>query len=206
MRADTKAAAAELLRVADVGSLAFADWHGDSLSEMLNQRAGTHEPVACAVGDGPHGAPFMLCTAPDWLYTMDYLYHSSPCYWVMIPPSAWRLLKSHLRCVRLNMYTGDFTGAPCSQFVHHLQLSVLLQKLRRWRVTFTVVRQEPGDVMVLIPSAYYQLGDGRHGVGARILRRRVEPATLRWLRQLLLGLLQKCGLLGCALQSHAAQA
>jgi hypothetical protein len=65
MRADTKAAAAELRRAADVSSLAFADWHGGSLSETLNRRAETHEPVVCAVGDGPHGAPFVLRTAPD---------------------------------------------------------------------------------------------------------------------------------------------
>ncbi len=86
---------------------------------------------------------------------MDYLYRGSPCYWVVIPPSAQRLLESHLRRVRHDMYTGDFTGAPCSQFVHHLQMWVPLQKLLCWRVTFTVVRQVPGDVMVFMPGAYY---------------------------------------------------
>ncbi len=108
------------------------------------------------MGDGPHGAPFVLCTAPDWLYTMDYLHRGSQCYWVVIPPSARRLLESHLRHVRLDMYTGDFTGTPCSQFVHYLQLWVPLPKLQRWRLTFTVVRQEPGDIMVFMPGAYYE--------------------------------------------------
>jgi hypothetical protein len=65
MRADTKAAAAELLRAADVGSLAFADWRGGSLSETLNRRTETHEPVACAMGDGPYGALFLLRMVPD---------------------------------------------------------------------------------------------------------------------------------------------
>jgi hypothetical protein len=141
MRADTKAAAAELLRAANVGSLAFAEWRGGRLSETLNRRAEMHEPVVCAVGNGPHGAPFVLRKVPDWLYTMDYLHRGSLCYWVVIPPSARRLLESHLRRVQLDMYTGNFTGAPCSQFVHHLQLWVPLQMLRRWRVTFTLMRQ-----------------------------------------------------------------
>jgi hypothetical protein len=108
------------------------------------------------MGDGPYGAPFVLRTAADWLYTMDYQHRCSPCYWVVIPPSARRLLESYLRCVQLDMYIGDFIGAPCSQFVHHLQLWVPLQKLRRLRVTFTVVYQEPGDVIVFMPGTYYQ--------------------------------------------------
>jgi hypothetical protein len=87
---------------------------------------------------------------------MDYLHRGSPCYWVVILRSAQRLLESHLRRVWLDMYTGDFTSAPCSQFVHHQQLWVPLQKLRRWCITFTVVRQEPGDVMVFMPGACYQ--------------------------------------------------
>jgi hypothetical protein len=42
MRINTKAAAAELLRVVDVGSLAFADWRSGSFGKMLNRPTETH--------------------------------------------------------------------------------------------------------------------------------------------------------------------
>ncbi len=40
--------------------------------------------------------------------------------------------------------------------MRHLQLWVPLQQLRQWHVNFTLVRQEPGDVMVFVAGAYYQ--------------------------------------------------
>jgi hypothetical protein len=93
-------------------------------------------PGVDACGKGIYSVPFELSMAQACLYLLHVLLSSGPRYWVVVPPLAQPLLELRLLCYRYERYGKTYRWYVCSQFVHHLDLWLLLELLTQWAILF----------------------------------------------------------------------
>jgi hypothetical protein len=84
------------------------------------------------------------------LYSLNYLHAGASKFWVVVPPSERDRLERRL----LEHYDG--ARPPCSQFVRHMSVWVPVEVLERWGIAHVGIKQRPGDLFVMAPSAYHQ--------------------------------------------------
>lgn len=117
--------------------------------------AGIHTPFLYSAGNAP-GAPFAMHVEDYGLYSLNYLHIGAPKNWVVVKPTDREQLEDHLRRYYQLKFGPFWTRPRCSQFVRHLSLWVPPALLKNWGVQYTMVEQQPGDLVITAPDSYHQ--------------------------------------------------
>ncbi|VUC29874.1 unnamed protein product [Clonostachys rosea] len=101
---------------------------------------GLHSPY-CYESDTTPGAPFLAHIEDFDLCSVNILYHGRK-IWISE-------FEARIRDV--------FPGASsCAQFMRHACLYVTTKLLDEWKIPFTIIDQQEGDIVVTLPNAYHQ--------------------------------------------------
>ena len=93
-------------------------------------------------------SPFSMHIEDAGLSSINLLHAGSPKVWIVIPPHHSRLLESKLR--------ETFRGIKsCTQFVRHLAPLITPLQLLKWSIDFTIIHQEPGQVVGVLGDTYH---------------------------------------------------
>jgi jumonji domain-containing protein 2 len=147
----------------------FASPHAaGSLVQAQPETHGVHTPSLYFSGAAP-GAPFELHCEDHWLYSLNFLHRGAPKYWIVVAPHDRTRLERCLRRYIGALWGPQWRGGPrCSQFVRHLAVWVPQAALQRWGISYDVVEQRPGELMVTAPGAYHQGWNGGANVAEAV--------------------------------------
>ena len=94
------------------------------------------------------------------LHSANILYAGKPKLWVFISPCSRNALE-------YNLQKRFGITAICSQFVRHLHCLPSPFQLREWGILYSIRRQYPGDLILVLPDVYhYVINEGINLAGA----------------------------------------
>ena len=131
---------------------------GDQLMRWTQHLSGIHSEYLYCSRD--YGTVAEMHREDGDLHSANILYTGNPKLWVFICPCSRNTLE-----YRLQKHFS--VAASCSQFVRHLHCLPPPSILREWGILFSVRRQYPGDLVLLLPDVYhYVINEGVNLAGA----------------------------------------
>lgn len=109
---------------------------------------GVHSPYAYQAAEA-FGAPF-ACHIEDFhLHSLNLLHHGRK-VWVIVRP------EHRVKLDNAILSTNLLNRPRCEQFVRHASLYIPLGTLDKWGVSYTLIEQKAGEILITLPGAYHQ--------------------------------------------------
>ncbi|KAL9610858.1 MAG: hypothetical protein Q9167_004463 [Letrouitia subvulpina] len=144
------------LRLGDPG---LANLPGNLFMEHPSSQQGLQSPLLNISGNEGVATSFRL--SPLGAYSVHYLHYGANTTWTITSPYFTTSLAENIH--RKTGYYGPkspvtkpYNPPGCSEFVKHLTLYLYEKTLEDWGVEHTRVLQQPGEVLIIFPFAYYQ--------------------------------------------------
>ncbi|KAK5072295.1 hypothetical protein LTR70_010339 [Exophiala xenobiotica] len=120
---------------------------GNELDRTAKPIAGIHHPFGYK-SDAHFGAPFVLQKEDCDLVSLNVLYYGCK-VWTVVAPHHSSLVEQKHKSIWKHRYT-------CAQGLRHCSTWVLPRTLTEWGANPVTLRQQPNEVVVVLPGAYHQ--------------------------------------------------
>jgi hypothetical protein len=130
-------------------------WAAGSLGKTKEKVPGIHTPYYYA-SNSAFGSVFLMHIEDHRLFSLNYHHRGASKFWVIVAPSSAALVESCLATYIPEMWGPKQQVPCCSQFVRHMSVWVALETLNEWGISYEVVEQRPGDLIITVPGAYHQ--------------------------------------------------
>lgn len=175
------------LRLRDPG---LTNLPGNLFMEHPPPQPGVQSPLLNISGNEGIATSFRL--SPLGAYSIHYLHCGANTTWTVASPFFTTTLAENIH--RKTGYYGPrspvtkpYNPPGCSEFVKHLALYLYEKTLGDWGVEYTQVAQQPGEIMIVFPFAYYQ----NYNNGFNIMET-TAYANERWRELYRNGLISQC--------------
>ncbi|KAL9039724.1 MAG: hypothetical protein Q9214_004761, partial [Letrouitia sp. 1 TL-2023] len=163
---------------------------GNLFMEHPPPQPGVQSPLLNISGNEGIATSFRL--SPLGAYSIHYLHCGANTTWTVASPYFTTLLAENIHR-KTGLYgpkspvTKPYNPPGCSEFVKHLALYLYEKTLGDWEVEYTQVIQQPGEIMIIFPFAYYQ----NYSNGFNIMET-TAYANERWRELYRNGLISQC--------------